>query len=44
MPASPAPSSSFLTRLGWFVGLWAGGVVTLAIVATLLRIIIFHQW
>ncbi|WP_148301444.1 DUF2474 family protein [Asaia prunellae] len=43
MPATTAPSS-FLARLGWFVGLWAGGVATLALVATAIKIVIFHQW
>ncbi|MCO6160434.1 DUF2474 family protein [Asaia lannensis] len=43
MPASSVPSS-FLARIGWFVGLWAGGVLALAIVATLIKIVIFHQW
>ncbi|RUT27016.1 DUF2474 domain-containing protein [Asaia sp. W19] len=43
MPVTTAPRS-FLARLGWFVGLWAAGVVTLAIVATLIKMIIFHQF
>jgi len=33
-----------LTRkqLGWFVGLWAGGVLSLGVVAGILRLVIRH--
>ncbi len=39
LPAHGPLRRPWLRRLGWLVGLWAGGVLTLYLVAGLIRVI-----
>lgn len=36
----PAPSGSMKTRVAWFVGLWAAGVASVALVGLLIRTVL----
>jgi Protein of unknown function (DUF2474) len=36
----PEADGSRLSRLAWFIGLWAGGVLTVGATAYLLRVVI----
>lgn len=42
MKAITEPGSGLWRRLAWFVGLWAAGVATVALVGGAIRYCLFH--